>query len=178
MGIDTRGVGHPANSEPGSRMCGDCVDVDRVRDHARGHGLLPSGRQSRLGQGRDNTIIDALAQANDETVATLARLRHRGEDVGRCRLLVFDQDLIEPIERQASQDRDHPAMPNHLRPTGAPPDARHVRDPVLVLPADERGVGRKVRCAARRHASDGEIRWLALNMSVGSYLAFARLSRS
>ena len=97
----------------------------------------PSGSSPAWARVADETIIDTFAQANDEGVTPLARLGYPGEHAVWCRFLVFNQDLVEPIERQAGQDRDHPAGASHVGPRGTAHDARQVGDPVLVLESDQ-----------------------------------------
>ena len=59
---------------------------------------------------------DAVAQANHEPLAPLECLGHAGEHSRRCRVVAFDQDLVEPIERQAGQDRHDAAGMRDMGP--------------------------------------------------------------
>ncbi len=57
-------------------------------------------------------------------MATLTCEAHAREDVRRRRIIAFDQDLVEPIERQARQDGDDAPT----RATATP--GAHVTTPV------------------------------------------------
>ena len=119
--------------EAGRLRGGDRPSVDGERRHAGRRGRIGCGRQSGVDQGRDEWIVDPVAQADDERVTPAAGQCDGGEDVGASGVVAFDQDLVEPIERQAGQDRDDAADTSHLGAPRAADHAGQVRDPVLVL---------------------------------------------